>query len=58
MIYPAANMPIYAIESGAKMVIINVGTASLDKQASVLINGTVGEVLPKIIEGAKSKLTK
>jgi len=58
MIYPAANMPIYAIESGAKLVIINVGTASLDQQATVLINRTVGEVLPKIIEGVKGRLTK
>ncbi|KPJ53417.1 MAG: hypothetical protein AMJ37_01435 [Dehalococcoidia bacterium DG_18] len=56
MVYPAANMPIHAIESGAKLVIINVGTASLDQQASVLINGKVGEVLPKIIDGVKSRL--
>lgn len=58
MVYPAANMPIYAIESGAKLVIINMGTASLDQQATVLINATVGEVLPKIIEGVKSRLTQ
>lgn len=58
MVYPAANMPIYAIESGAKLVIINLGTASLDQKANVLINGTVGEVLPKIIEGVKSRLAQ
>lgn len=58
MVYPAANMPIYAIESGAKLVIINLGTASLDQEASVLINGTVGEVMPKIIEGVKSRLAQ
>jgi NAD-dependent deacetylase len=58
MVYPAANMPIYAIESGAKLVIINVGAASMDKHASVLIIGKVGEVLPKIIDGARSRLDR
>lgn len=56
MVYPAAYMPIYAIQSGAKLVIINVGTASVDQHANVLINETVGEVLPKIIERVKSRL--
>jgi len=56
MVYPAAYMPLYAIQSGAKLVIINVGTAAMDEHASVLINETVGVVLPKIIERVKSSL--
>jgi len=57
MVYPAADMPIHAIEAGAKLVIINLGPASLDDKADVLFNTTtVGQVLPRIIERVKSKL--
>lgn len=54
MVYPAAYMPIYALESGAKLIIITVGAGSMDEQADVHINDTVGEVLPRIVERARS----
>ncbi|MBE0415377.1 MAG: Sir2 family NAD-dependent protein deacetylase [Dehalococcoidia bacterium] len=56
VVYPAAYMPIYAKESGAKLVIINVGTTSMDNYAHVRINEKVGEVMPKIVERVKSRL--
>jgi len=57
MVYPAADMPIHAIESGAKLVIINMGAASLDERADVLFNtSTVGQTLPRIIDRVKNKL--
>jgi NAD-dependent deacetylase len=56
MIYPAAYMPIYAKEAGAKLIIINVGTASMDESADVLIDVDVGKVLIRIIEGVKNRL--
>ena len=57
MVYPAADMPIHAIEAGAKLIIINMGAASLDDKADVLFNTTtVGQILPRIIERVKSKL--
>ena len=56
MVYPAAYMPIYAKEAGAKLIIINVGTASMDESADVLIDMDVGKVLLGIIEGVKNRL--
>lgn len=56
MVYPAAYMPIYAKEAGAKLIIINVGTASMDESADVLIDVDVGKVLIRIIEGVKNRL--
>lgn len=56
VVYPAAYMPIYAMEAGAKLVFINVGTTSMDNYAHVLIDGKVGEVLPKIVELVKSRI--
>ena len=56
VVYPAAYMPIYAMESGAKLVIINVGSTSMDQYADVHINEKVGEVLPKIVERVKIRL--
>ena len=59
MVYPAADMPIHAIEAGAKLIIINMGAASLDDKADVLFNTTtVGQILPRIIERVNSKLPK
>ena len=55
-VYPAAYMPIYAREVGAKLVIINVGTTPMDSYADVHFNEKVGEVLPKIVERVKSRL--
>jgi NAD-dependent SIR2 family protein deacetylase len=58
MVYPAADMPIYAIESGAKLVIINMGPAALDDKADVLFNTTtVGQILPRIVDRVKSKIS-
>ena len=56
MVYPAAYMPIYAKEAGAKLIIINMGTASMDESADVLIDVDVGKVLITIIEGVKNRL--
>lgn len=56
VVYPAAYMPIYATEGGAKLVIINVGTTAMDNYADVYLNEKVGEVLPKIVDRVKSRL--
>jgi NAD-dependent deacetylase len=53
MIYPAAYMPIYAIESGAKLMIINSGTSHIDDKADVFIQGDVGKALAAVIDRVK-----
>ena len=50
IVYPAAYMPAYAVNSGAKLVIINLSPTPMDRQATVLIRAKAGEVMSKVIE--------
>lgn len=56
VVYPAAYMPAYAVESGAKLVIVNLDPTPMDEYAQVCIYEMVGQVLPRIVEGVKSRL--
>ena len=49
VVYPAAYMPIYAVDSGAKLVIINLSSTPIDRQAAVLIRARAGETMSKIL---------
>jgi len=55
VVYPAAYMPQYAVQSGARLVIINIGETPLDRQASVLISAKAGETMAAIINKVKEK---
>jgi NAD-dependent deacetylase len=55
VVYPAAYMPIYARQSGAKLVIVNLSSTPMDGEASVLIRAKAGEAMSKIIEKVKKK---
>jgi len=55
MIYPAAYMPVYAVESGAKLMIINTGTSHIDDKADVFIQGDVGKALSAIMAKVRRK---
>jgi len=55
MIYPAAYMPVYAIESGAKLMIIHTGTSHIDDKADVFIQGDVGKALSAIMGRVRKK---
>lgn len=50
-VYPAALIPRYASESGAKLVIINLGPTELDSWADIRIEGKAGEIMPRIVAG-------
>jgi len=56
VVYPAAMMPQYAVNSGASLVIINEGTTDLDRIAHVRIWNKAGEVMEQVISRVKSKL--
>ena len=56
IIYPAAYMPAYAIDNGAKLVIINLSPTPMDSQASVLIRAKAGETMSAIIRRVKEKI--
>ena len=57
VIYPAAYMPIYAVESGAKLVIINLSATPMDKQAVVLIRAKAGEAISRITKQVIEKVS-
>ncbi len=57
IIYPAAYMPMYAVDAGAKLVIINLSSTPMDQQATVLIRAKAGEAMAKIIKQVKAKIS-
>ncbi len=56
LIYPAAHMPIYAVESGAKLMVINSGPTFIDEKADVLLHADVKKVFAQIMDSVKKKL--
>jgi NAD-dependent deacetylase len=50
VIYPAAYMPTYAREAGARLAIVNLTPTTLDHYATVVIQGEAGEIMPKVME--------
>jgi NAD-dependent deacetylase len=55
VVYPAAYIPIYAIDAGAKLVIINIGGTPMDSRAAVRIEGKAGETMTKVVQHLKRK---
>jgi len=58
VVYPAAYMPMYAVQSGAKLVIVNLSPTPMDHLATALLRYKAGEALPKIVDKVKQKLGK
>lgn len=56
VVYPAAYMPQYALDGGAKLAIINLSPTDMDDRAAVVIRAKAGEAMTKIVERAKEKL--
>jgi len=57
VVYPAAYMPVYAVESGAELVIINLSETPMDRQAAVLIHAMAGETMTAIVHKVKERAT-
>jgi NAD-dependent deacetylase len=55
IVYPAAYMPIYAVQAGAKLVIINLSSTPMDREAAVLIVAKAGEAMSKIVDRVREK---
>lgn len=58
VVFPAANMPLLAARSGARLVIINTEPTSQDALADVVIQAKAGEVLPEIVRQIKEGLER
>jgi NAD-dependent deacetylase len=54
VVYPAAYMPMYAKNAGAKLVIINRDATPYDGSADVVINHSAGEAMSGILEMVRS----
>ncbi len=53
VVYPAAAMPAYAAERGARLVILTIGETPLDRAADLLIEAKAAEFLPGVVEQVK-----
>ncbi len=56
IVYPAAYMPIYAVNSGAKLVIINLSSTPMDRQATILIRAKAGETMSEVLKQVREKV--
>jgi NAD-dependent protein deacetylase/lipoamidase len=48
VVYPAAHVPLAAVEAGAALIVINAEPTPIDRFAEVVIRGRSGEVLPEL----------
>lgn len=56
LVTPASYMPRYAVDYGAKLVIVNLSETPMDEEATVLIRGRAGEIMPRIVDRVKDKV--
>ena len=56
VVYPAAFMPVYAVNAGAKLVIINLSSTPMDHQAAVLIRAKAGETMSGIVRRVTERI--
>lgn len=56
IVYPAAYMPLYARDAGARIAIVNLTETDLDPDAAVVIHSKAGETLSGVIEKVRQKL--
>ncbi|MBA7652529.1 NAD-dependent protein deacetylase [subsurface metagenome] len=57
IVYPAAYMPEYAVERGAKLVIINLSPTPMDEQATVVIRAKAGEAMSRVLKRVTEKIS-
>jgi NAD-dependent deacetylase len=49
LVYPSAALPYHVMESGGKVVEVNMGKTGLSGDADVVLTGKAGEILPKLV---------
>lgn len=50
MVFPAANLPLRALEHGVPLIIINQSPTYLDERATLVIRGDIAEILPRLVQ--------
>ena len=56
IVTPAAFMPRYAVQGGAKLVIVNIGSTPMDSQATMLVEARAGEFMSRVVEKVKERI--
>jgi NAD-dependent deacetylase len=54
-VYPAAYVPLYAMESGARLIIVNLTPTHLDRHADVVIPSRAGEVMADLVARVEAR---
>jgi NAD-dependent deacetylase len=57
VVHPAAMMPVAAVQSGARLVIINLSETPYDHLAHIVIRGKAGDILPVVVSRVRGKYT-
>jgi len=58
VVYPAAQMPVIAKDSGARLVIFNLMPTPHDHHADIVISEKTGETLSRVVSQVKAKMKK
>jgi len=58
VVFPAAQMPVVAKQSGAKLVIINRDETACDERADVIVKGQAGTIMAAILDEVKNNLDR
>jgi len=56
IVYPAASMPTYAVQSGTRLIIINLSSTPMDDKATVLIEARAGDAMSFIARKVREKI--
>jgi NAD-dependent deacetylase len=56
VVFPAAYMPRYAKEVGARVVLVNDSDTDFDLRADAVLRGRAGEILPRLVEMVRAKI--
>ena len=56
VVTPAAFMPRYAVQNGARLVIVNIGSTPMDRQATMLVEARAGEFMTAVVDKVKERV--
>jgi NAD-dependent deacetylase len=56
VVYPASLIPGYAVDSGAKLIIVNLSETPMDERASIIIRAKAGEAMTRILQKLPEKM--
>ena len=56
VVYPAAVLPKLGKDHGAKIILVNLEPTDFDSECDVVLQGKVGDILPKLVETYKAQI--